>query len=79
MQLEVNNTATCCTARLAFEMLFGQNRPRGFSINSTSARGSPEAQCFDALVRTQIVRSTNWMLADHHTAIGNKQIRKITV
>jgi len=80
MQWEVNNIATCRTAKLAFDMLFGQNKsPRVFSVNSTAANGSIEAQCFDALLRTQNVRPTNWMLADHHTSFGNKQIRKITV
>jgi len=80
MQWEVNNIATCRTAKLAFDMLFGQNQSlRVFSVHSTAAHSSIEAQCFDALLRTQNIRPTNWMLADHHTGFGNKQIRKITV
>ena len=80
MQWEINNVATCRTAQLAFQMLNpGNVNARLFSVSANAQAGTPQAQCFDALMRTQNVRPTNWMLADHHLAFGNKRVQRVVV
>ena len=71
------NPGTVATIRKAF-ILNGLNFDRDRGVFRASARaGTAEAAAFDAILRTEDVKSVKWMLGDHHTELGNKRIKTL--
>jgi hypothetical protein len=79
----VANPGTLNTIRKAYMNMgkvFGEGTTGDKVVfNANAPVGSAEGEAFAALMRTDNVRGVNWMLGDHHRALGDKRITSITV
>ncbi|KAL9112235.1 MAG: hypothetical protein Q9227_003353 [Pyrenula ochraceoflavens] len=75
----VNNQGTINTAREAYKRMgWDQSENKGV-LKASAAKDTPEGQAFDAMMQTKNFEVSNFILADHHTALGDKVIQKIVM
>jgi hypothetical protein len=81
LRIAVGNQHTINTLEKVYESLgkeFGDDGEKVI-LHANAAAGSAEKAAFDAMLRTDNIRGTNWMLTDHHQALGNKKITTLTI
>jgi hypothetical protein len=78
VRVNVGHPETVNTIKKAFPpngLKFGKDR----GVFRASAKTKPEADAFNAILRTENVRGVNWMLGDHHTELGDKRIKALHI
>ena len=75
VRYQVSSPATITALKAAYQankLDYAGGQKGKFSKDA--ADGTPEKQAYNALSLTDNVKGVNWLLADHHNEMGNKQI-----